>query len=187
MASFLILTTIIFTAAIFPSAEQGFIVNDTQDSAITLTAFEKNFDKVGMFAKIFCDEKGKQHKLNIEGSKKYIFPVGLNIYKYECLSHSTEKAVTDAPSSKEVTAEQEEAVTPEVAPVEQVVITNYSDEEQMQLAAEAEQARLVLTNAINESQSASSESKQVASSGCASNTFIGQEQVDGSWKTICKE
>ena len=176
------------TAAIFPATDKGFIVNDIQDSAITLTAFEKNFDKVGMFAKSFCDEKGKQHKLNIEGSKKYIFPVGLNIYKYKCLSHSTEKAVTDAPSSEEVTAEQEEAVTPEVAPVEQVVITNYSDEEQMQLAAEAEQARLVLTNAINdESQSASSESKQVASSGCASNTFIGQEQADGSWKTVCQE
>ena len=86
-----------------------------------------------------------------------------------------------------MTAEQEEAVTPEVAPAEQVVITNYSDEEQMQLAAEAEQARLVLTNAINESQSASSESKQGASYGCASNTFIGQEQADGSWKTVCQE
>ena len=57
----------------------------------------------------------------------------------------------------------------------------------MQLAAEAEQARLVLTNAINESQSASSESKQVASSGCTSNTFIGQEQADSSWKTVYKE
>ena len=36
MASFLILTTIIFTAAIFPSANQGFIVNDIQDSAAIL-------------------------------------------------------------------------------------------------------------------------------------------------------
>jgi len=105
MASFLILTTIILTAAIFPATDKGFIVNDIQDSAITLTAFEKNFDKVGMFAKSFCDEKGKQHKLNIEGSKKYFFPVSLNIYKYECLSQSTEKAVIDAPSSEEVTVE----------------------------------------------------------------------------------
>ncbi len=176
---------VVFVA--MPTNDPGIKIKDTQDNSITLTAFETNFDKADLFARGFCNNKGKQHKLNIEGSKKYIFPVGLNIYKYECLSHSTEKAVTDAPSSEEVTAEQEEAVTPEVAPVEQVVITNYSDEEQMQLAAEAEQARLVLTNAINESQSASSESKQVASSGCASNTFIGQEQVDGSWKTICKE
>ena len=31
------------------------------------------------------------------------------------------------------------------------------------------------------------ESEKVASPECSSNTFIGQKQADGSWKTVCKE
>jgi len=31
------------------------------------------------------------------------------------------------------------------------------------------------------------ESEKVASLECSSNTFIGQKQADGSWKTVCKE
>ena len=37
-------------------------------------------------------------------------------------------------------------------------------------------------------EASSSESDSTASTGgCASNTFIGQQQADGSWKTVCKE
>jgi hypothetical protein len=58
----------------------------------------------------------------------------------------------------------------------------------MNLAAEAEQARLALANAISGSGDAgTSESDAAASTGCASNTYIGQQQADGSWKTVCKE
>ena len=32
-----------------------------------------------------------------------------------------------------------------------------------------------------------SESEKLASPECSSNTFIGQEQADGSWETVCKE
>ena len=35
---------------------------------ITLTAFQKNFDRADLFARGFCNKKGKQHKLNIEKS-----------------------------------------------------------------------------------------------------------------------
>ena len=37
-------------------------------------------------------------------------------------------------------------------------------------------------------EASSSETEAASSSvGCASNTFIGQQQADGSWKTVCKE
>ena len=41
----------------------------------------------------------------------------------------------------------------------------------------------------SETEEASSSETEAASSsvGCASNTFIGQQQADGSWKTVCKE
>ena len=97
------------------------------------------------------------------------------------------------------------------------MITNYTEEEQKDLAAQAEQARLTLAKASSEdegpppeaapveeveilealdqllqqseTEEASSSETEAASSsvGCASNTFIGQQQADGSWKTVCKE
>ncbi len=60
-------------------------------------------------------------------------------------------------------------------------ITNYTDDEQAQLAAEAEEARKLLTAALNEA------SEETSSTGCPSNTYIGQQQADGSWKTVCKK
>ncbi len=92
---------------------------------------------------------------------------------------STEEASTETASTE--TASEDEGPPPEAAPVEGVVITNYTEEEQMNLAAEAEEARKLLTAAI------SAASEESASSGCPSNTYIGQEQADGSWKTVCKE
>jgi adhesin transport system outer membrane protein len=98
---------------------------------------------------------------------------------------TTEEVTTEAATE---TASEDEGPPPEAAPVEGVVITNYTDEEQMNLAAEAEQARLALANAISGSGDAgTSESDAAASTGCASNTYIGQQQADGSWKTVCKE
>ncbi len=103
---------------------------------------------------------------------------------------SEEAASTEAASTEETTeaASEDEGPPPEAAPVEGVVITNYTDEEQMNLAAEAEQARLALANAISgSSEAGSGESDAAASPGCASNTYIGQQQADGSWKTVCKK
>ena len=104
------------------------------------------------------------------------------------------------------TADGDEGPPPEAAPVEGVVITNYTDEEQMDLAEEAEQARLALASAISgSSDSSSSETDATiladlealianpvaddatSTGGCPSNRYIGQQQADGSWKTVCKE
>ena len=55
----------------------------------------------------------------------------------------------------------------------------------MQLAAEAEEARkLIISSSSSE---ATSSETDTASTGCASNTYVGQKQSDGSWKTVCKE
>ena len=81
MGTFLVLVTTLVAAVILPTTGPGFKIKDIQDTSITLMAFEKNLDKAELFAKSFCDEKGKQYKLNIEGSRKYHFPASLNIYK----------------------------------------------------------------------------------------------------------
>ena len=47
---------------------------------------------------------------------------------------------------------------------------------------------LIDSSSSESDDSSSSESDAAASTGgCASNTFIGQQQADGSWKTVCKE
>ena len=40
--------------------------------------------------------------------------------------------------------------------------------------------------ALSSSEATSSET-DTTSAGCASNTYVGQKQSDGSWKTVCKE
>ena len=102
-----------------------------------------NFDKADLFARGFCNKKGKQHKFNIEKSRNYYFPSSLNIYNFDCITQNPEETVMIVPSSEEVGA---------VTPVEE-----------------------------------EPESEKVASPECSSNTFIGQKQADGSWKTVCKE
>ena len=128
---------------VMPTTDPGIKIKDTQDNSITLTAFENNFDRADLFARGFCNKKGKQHKLNIDKSRNYYFPTSLNIYNFDCITQNPEEAVKIVTSCDEVSA---------VTPVEE-----------------------------------EPESDKVASSECASNTFIGQEQDDGSWETVCKE
>ena len=103
---------------------------------------------------------------------------------------STESASTEVVSTEAATEteSEDEGPPPEAAPVEDVVITNYTHEEEMNLATEAEEARLALLNIISESVEATlSASEETTSTECPSNVYIGQQQADGSWKTVCKE
>ena len=144
MGGFLALVSVLVTVVIMPTTEPGIRIKDVQENSVTLTAFQKNFDRVELYASGFCNEKGMRHKLNSEESRSYYFPASLNIYKYDCLSQSAEEAVLDSSPSEEVSA---------VAIVEQ--------EEP--------------------------EAEEVISSDCPSKIYIGQEQPDGSWETVCKE
>ena len=45
---------------VMPTNDPGIKIKDTQDNSITLTAFEKNFDRADLFARGFCNKKGKQ-------------------------------------------------------------------------------------------------------------------------------
>ena len=84
------------------------------------------------------------------------------------------------------------------------VITNYSDDEQQQLAADAEKARQALaellqkdssqeqveinTDMLQELEEAlAGGSEESVSGDCPSNVYVGKQQEDGSWKTVCKE
>ena len=143
MVEFLALVSVLATVVIMPTTEPGIRIKDMQENSITLSAFEKNFDRADLFARGFCNNKGKQHKLNIEKSRNYYFPSSLNIYNFDCITQNPEEAVMIVPSNDEVSA---------VTPVEE-----------------------------------EPESEKVASPECLSNIFIGQEQADGSWQTVCKE
>ena len=143
MVEFLALVSVLATVVIMPTTEPGIRIKDIQENSITLTAFEKNFDRVELYARGFCNKKGKQHILNSEESRNYYIPPSLKIYKYDCLSQSAEEAAMTSPSSEEVSAE---------TAVEEV-----------------------------------SEPEKVISPDCPSDTYVGQEQADGSWETVCKE
>ena len=115
MGGFLVLVSVLVTVVIMPTIEPGIKIKDTQDNSITLTAFEKKFDRVDLYARGFCNQKGKEHKLNAEKSRKYYFPSSLNVYKYDCVLQSTEEAAMTSPSSEEVSAVAtvEEVLEPE--------------------------------------------------------------------------
>ena len=103
---------------------------------------------------------------------------------------TTEETTTTTEETTTTTeTQEEEGAPPEAAPVEPVVITNYTDEEQAQLTAEAEEARkLIIQSSSTEAVSSESSATEGSiSSGCPSNTYIGQQQADGSWKTVCKK
>jgi len=105
----------------------------------------------------------------------------------------------------EETSATEETAVEATATEELVTITNYSDEEQQQLAAEAEEARNLLaasieavpvepvvetstdTEILQQLEQLLVQPEASSSDGCASNVFVGQQQEDGSWKTVCKE
>jgi len=95
---------------------------------------------------------------------------------------SVEETESDVQAVEE-TAEEE--ATPEAAPVDPVIITNYSSSEEQQLAADAEQARQVLAELLQKDNS--DDSQENSSGECPSNVYVGQKQADGSWKTVCKE
>ena len=143
MIEFLALVSVLATVVIMPTTEPGIRIKDMQENSITLTAFEKNFDRVELYARGFCNKKGMQHQLNSEESRNYYIPPSLKIYKYDCLSQSAEEVAVTSPSSEEASA-----------------------------ATTAEEEL---------------EPEKDISSECPSNTYVGQEQADGSWETVCKE
>ena len=143
MVEFIAMVSALVVFVAMPTNDPGIKIKDIQDNSITLTAFQKNFDRADLFARGFCNKKGKQHKFNIEKSRNYYFLSSLNIYNFDCITQNPEETVMIVPSSEEVRA---------VTPVEE-----------------------------------EPESEKVASPECPSNTFIGQKQADGSWKTVCKE
>ena len=143
MVEFLALISVLATVVIMPTTEPGIRIKDTQDNSITLTAFEKNFERVELYARGFCNQKGMQHELKSKESMKLYFPSSLNVYKYDCVSQSAEEAVLATPSNEEVS---------EITAVEEV-----------------------------------SEPEKVISSDCPSNTYVGEQQADGSWETVCKK
>ena len=143
MVEFLALLSVLATVVIMPTTEPGIRIKDIQEDSITLVAFEKNFDKVELYARGFCNKQGSQHILNSEESRNYYIPSSLKIYKFDCVSQSAEEVAVTSPSSEEANTE---------TAVEEV-----------------------------------SEPEKVISSDCPSNTYVGEQQADGSWETVCKE
>ena len=85
MMGFLVITASIFIVAVMPTTTP-FKIKDTQENSITIQAFEKNYDKANLYAKSFCDEKGKIHKLNIQESRDYQIIESLHDYKFDCIN-----------------------------------------------------------------------------------------------------
>ena len=55
MIGFLALAAVLVTVVVMPTTAP-FKIIDTQENAIKIRAFEKNFDKANLYAKSFCDE-----------------------------------------------------------------------------------------------------------------------------------
>ncbi len=102
MGGFLVLMTVLVTVVIMPTTEPGIKIIDTQENSITLQAFNKNSDRAELYARGFCNKKGKQHKLNSEFSRSFKFPSGLNNYRYDCVSQSEEEATITPTTNEEV-------------------------------------------------------------------------------------
>ena len=121
MVEFIAMVSALVVFVAMPTNDPGIKIKDIQDNSITLTAFEKNFDRADLFARGFCNKKGKQHELNIEKSRNYYFPSSLNIYNFDCITQNSEEAVTIVPSSNEfneVTPVEEEPESEKVASLE---------------------------------------------------------------------
>ena len=54
MMGFIVLTASLFTFVVMPTTTP-FKIIDTQENSIKIKAFEKNFDKVNLYAKSFRD------------------------------------------------------------------------------------------------------------------------------------
>jgi len=83
MVGFLAASAVLMTVIVMPTTVP-FKIIDTQENSITIKAFERNFDKANLYAKSFCDEKGKVHKLNVSESRDYTIITHLHDYKYDC-------------------------------------------------------------------------------------------------------
>ena len=86
MIGFLAATTVLITIVVMPTTVP-FRVVDKQENSIKIKAFERNFDKAKLYAKSFCDEKGKKHKLNKEQSRDYMIVTNLHDYMFECIDN----------------------------------------------------------------------------------------------------
>ena len=60
MVEFIAIFSALVAFVVMPTTDPGIKINDTQDNSITLTAFENNFDRVDVFARGFCNKKGKK-------------------------------------------------------------------------------------------------------------------------------
>ena len=102
--------------------------------------------------------------------------VAVSVQEEETSQPSEETDVEqESPAEEEVSADSLEAV-----PVEEVTEAgdnNITINEEM----------LGELSDLLDNQDNSSESEQEVAGGCASNVYIGQQQDDGSWKTVCKE
>ena len=83
MIGFLAATTVLMTLVVMPTIVP-FRVIDKQEDSIKIKAFERNFDEANLYAKSFCDEKGKIHKLNKQESRDYKILESLHDYTFDC-------------------------------------------------------------------------------------------------------
>ena len=86
----------------------------------------------------------------------------------------------------EVAQEEEEGAAPEAAPVDPVEESTVASDESTNTEMLQE-----LNDALAESNTEGSESSaesnaETSDGGRPSNTFVGEKQSDGSWKTVCK-
>ena len=86
MIGFLAATTVLITLVVMPTTVP-FRVVDKQEDSIKIKAFERNFDEANLYAKSFCDEKGKIHKLNNEESRDYMIVTNLHDYMFDCIDN----------------------------------------------------------------------------------------------------
>jgi adhesin transport system outer membrane protein len=99
---------------------------------------------------------------------------------------STEAATEVTTEAATETDSGDEGPPPEAAPVEDVVTTEATTETTTESEQETSSSESETTETTQE-ESSESESDATVSTGCASNTYIGQQQADGSWKTVCKK
>tara|TARA_Y100000588_G_C13461770_1_gene588689 strand:+ start:268 stop:528 length:261 start_codon:yes stop_codon:yes gene_type:complete len=83
MIGFLAATTVLITLVVMPTTVP-FRIIDTQEDSIKIKAFERNYEQASIYAKSFCDEKGKKYRLNNEESRDYMIVTNLHDYKFDC-------------------------------------------------------------------------------------------------------
>ena len=92
---------------------------------------------------------------------------------------TTEATVTEATEATEATVTEEQATEEQVASLEAVPVEPVTEGD-LDILSELE-------DLIQESANESDSGEVSGSEGCASNVYVGQQQEDGSWKTVCKK